>query len=206
VFVAGDCAGTTIVIEAMAYGRKAAISAHRFLTGQDLKKARDFANEYYFTSKLDIPLTSDVQDLPRLPVQMLDPDERKKSFIEAGTGLSDEDALAESGRCLECECKNCIAECIMLNEFTAFPGELFQEFLRTGDMKPLLVYSCNMCDQCTLVCPKDFKFAELFGAFRREMVQQSGGNSPMPGHKAINMHQKLGFSKLFSVKIKGGGR
>jgi len=63
-----------------------------------------------------------------------------------------------------------------------------------------------MCDQCTLVCPKEFKFAELFGAIRKSMVKANNGQSPMPGHKAINMHQKLGFSKLFTVRIRGGGK
>jgi len=204
VFVAGDCAGGTIVVEAMALGRKAAKSADRFLTGQDLSKGRDFENEWSFESKLELPLPEGTADLPRRTQRMLPADTRKQSFVECCLGFWPEDAKAEANRCLECECKGCMSECIMLNEFTPFPGELFEEFLRTGKVEPLMVYSCNMCDQCTLVCPKDFKFAELFGAFRREMVTQSGGNSPMPGHKAINMHQKLGFSKMFTTRHKGG--
>jgi len=206
VFAAGDCAGGTIVVEAMALGRKAAISINRFLAGQDLSADRDFDSEYHFKSELDIPLDEDVQDLPRKHTKMLPPAERVKSFIECDLGYEDAVATEESSRCLKCECKKCMVECIMLNDFTLYPGALFKKFLEDGDIEPIVAYSCNMCDQCTLVCPKEFKFAELFGAIRKVMVKSNNGQSPISGHKAINMHQKLGFSKLFTVRIKGGGK
>jgi len=206
VFVAGDCAGATIVVEAMALGRKAAISVNRFLAGMDLSERRDFESEYDFISELDIPLPKDITDLPRKHTKLLLASERIKSFVECDLGFDDETAAEESSRCLKCECKECMKECIMLNDFTLYPGALFRKFLKDGDMEPIIAYSCNMCDQCTLVCPKEFKFAELFGAMRKDMVKANNGQSPMPGHKAINMHQKLGFSKLFTVKIRGGGK
>ena len=205
VFVAGDCAGGTIVVEAMALGRKAAISASRFLAGRDLSEDRDFESEYDFKSNLDIPLPKDVKDLPRKHTKML-PAAERKSFIECDLGFDDETALEESSRCLKCECKECMKECIMFNDFTAYPGALFKKFLEDGDLEPIVAYSCNMCDQCTLVCPKEFKFAELFGAIRKDMVKANHGESPMPGHKAINMHQLLGFSKIFTVRMKGGSK
>jgi len=206
VFAAGDCVGGTIVVEAMALGRKAAISVNRFLAGQDLSVDRDFASEYAFETELDIPLPKDVTDLPRKHMKMLPPEERVKSFVECDLGYDEATAQEECARCLKCECKACMKECIMFNDFTAYPGALFTQFLKDGDIEPIVAYSCNMCDQCTLVCPKEFKFAELFGAIRKDMVKANHGQSPMPGHKAINMHQKLGFSKLFTVRIKGGGK
>ena len=203
IFAAGDCAGSTIAVEAMALGRKAAISVSRFLAGQDLKAGRDFEKEYAFETKLDIPLPDDVQDVPRKHTGTLAPDERVKSFDEYNLGFDGVTATEESARCLKCECKHCMTECIMLNDFTAYPGALLKKFLEDGDMQPLIAYSCNMCDQCTLVCPKEYKFADLFGAMRKDMVKANGGESPMPGHKAIKMHQLLGFSRLFAVKRKG---
>ncbi len=92
----------------------------------------------------------------------------------------------------------------MLTEYSHYPGELFAKFIETGDFDPLVAYSCNMCNQCTLVCPEDFQFAEFFGAIRKDFVKANNGNSPMDGHKAINMHQLLGFSKIFTTKVKGG--
>lgn len=204
VFVAGDCAGSTIVVEAMALGRKAAISVSRFLAGQDLTANRNFALEYGFDSALDIPLPDGAEDTPRKHTRMLDPQARKTSFDECDLGFDDEAAKEETGRCLKCECKKCMEECIMLNDFTLYPGALFKKFLEDCNIEPLAAYSCNMCDQCTLVCPKEYKFADLFGAIRKDMVKANNGQSPMPGHKAINMHQMLGFSRLFTIKMKGG--
>ncbi len=203
VFVAGDCAGSNIVVEAMALGRKAALSVNRYLAGKDLTEGRDFKEEYSYESILDIPLPDDVQNLPRLHTRETDPKERIKNFDEVDLGMSDETAMAEASRCFKCECKKCMTECLMLNDFTGYPGELFKTFLETGELSPTMCYSCNMCDQCTLVCPEEYKFAELFGDIRKYMVKANGGNSPMAGHKAINMHQLLGFSKLFTTTRKG---
>ena len=204
VFTAGDCAGSTIVVEAMALGRKAAISANRFLAGQDLKADRDFAAEYSFESKLNLPLPEGTQDLPRKHTTMVAVAERIGTFDECDLGFDEATATEEASRCLKCECKMCMKECIMLNDFTEYPGMLFKQFLVDGKAEPLLAYSCNMCDQCTIACPEEFKFAEIFGAMRKDLVKANNGESPMPGHKAINMHQKLGFSNLFAIKCKGG--
>ncbi len=203
VFIAGDCGGSNIVIEAMALGRKAATSADRYLLGQDIREGREFEKEVAYITKLDIPLPADATDLPRKYTRETDPKLRIKSFDECDLGFDDATAVEEAARCFKCECKKCMVECIMLNDFTGYPGELFEKFLETGEMDPKICYSCNMCDQCTIVCPEEYKFAELFGAIRKDMVKANGGNSPMPGHKAINMHQLLGFSKLFTTTNKG---
>ncbi len=203
VFIAGDCGGSNIVVEAMALGRKAAISVMRYLEGKDLSEDRDFTQEYSFQSKLDIPLPEDATDIPRNHTREMDVATRIKTFDECDFGFDTETAVAEASRCFKCECKKCMVECIMLNDFADYPGELFEKFLATGEIDPVICYSCNMCDQCTLVCPEDYKFAELFGAIRKDMVKANGGNSPMAGHKAINMHQLLGFSKLFTTTRKG---
>jgi NADPH-dependent glutamate synthase beta subunit-like oxidoreductase len=204
VFVAGDCAGSGIAVEAMALGRKAAISVNRFLAGDDLKKDRDFESEYAFESKLDIPLKDDVEDLPRRRTVMIKPKERIRSFVECDFGFDGAAAMEESLRCLECECNACTKECFMLDDFSDNPGELFDRFLAEGDIDPLVPYSCNMCDQCTMVCPKEFKFTEMFVAMRQDLVKANNGQSPIPGHSYVDMHQERGFSDHYTVTIKGG--
>ncbi len=204
VFVAGDNAGGVIVIEAMALGRKAALSAIRYLQSKDLSEGRDFDEEWHYNSRLDIPLPDDTEDLPRLEPRQMDVQTRIKTFDECDYGFTKDEAIKEASRCFVCECKKCMIECLMLNDYTEYPGQLFKQFIKDKDMKPIIAYSCNMCDQCTIVCPEDYKFAELFGAMRKDMVKANGGKSPMKGHKAIYMHQLLGFSKIFTGKFKGG--
>ncbi|MBT9157620.1 MAG: NADPH-Fe(3+) oxidoreductase subunit beta [Firmicutes bacterium] len=203
VFVAGDAAGSTIVIQAMALGRKAALSVDRYLKGQDLATGRDFKSEYTYESKFKVPLEAGTENLKRAHTQVLSVSERTKTFAECDFGLNDEDALAEAQRCLHCECKKCMIECLMLNDFTRCPGELFGSFLGKGDIEPIVPYSCNMCNQCTLVCPEEYKMADIFAGMRKDMVKANHGKSPIKGHGAIDIHQKLSFSKMFTIKRKG---
>ncbi len=203
VFVAGDCAGTVIVVEAMASGRKAAKSVMRYLNNEALDSNRNFSEEVANISKLDIPLPKEAIKQERRHTRQVVASERIKNFDECDLGFSKEEAIAEASRCLKCECKKCMIECIMLNDFTNYPGELFDKFIQAKEMDPKIAYSCNMCDQCTLVCPEEYKFSELFGLMRKDFIKANNGNSPMKGHKAINMHQFLGFSSFFTTKRKG---
>jgi NADPH-dependent glutamate synthase beta subunit-like oxidoreductase len=202
VFVAGDACGGNIVIEAMALGRKAAISVERFLTQQALTEGRNFVQEYAYESRLDVPLPKGTTDLPRLHGELRNADERKQDFAQVDFGFTEEQIKQESSRCLQCSCKLCMSECIMMNDFSDCPKTMFTDFINTKNMDPLLAYSCNACDQCTLVCPKDYPMKEIFLGARADFVNANNGESPIKGHKAINMHQKLGFSKLFTMAKK----
>lgn len=204
VFVAGDCAGSSIVVEAMALGKKAALSVIRFLENIDCSSNRDFTNEYGFTSELDIPTIENKNK--RNKTKMISIKERVSTFDECDLGFDDETALLESSRCMQCECKLCMQECIMFNDFVNSPKDFATELVNTGNLSDLMTYSCNMCDQCTIVCPKDYKFADFFGAARKDKCKANNGNSPIKGHSAIIMHQLLGFSSVFCTKKKGKGK
>ncbi|UPQ86966.1 FAD-dependent oxidoreductase [Vibrio sinaloensis] len=199
VYVAGDACGGNIVVEAMALGHKAALSIERQLAKRPLTEGRDFTLEYSYSSRLEIPLPEGTVDLPRLHGELRDADERKRDFKQVDLGFKAEDIKAEATRCLQCTCKLCMSECIMMNDFGDCPKTLMKEFIDNQDMDPLLSYSCNACDQCTLVCPKDYPMKEVFMGARADFVKANDGNSPIAGHKAINMHQKLGFSKFFTM-------
>ncbi|QIA62592.1 FAD-dependent oxidoreductase [Vibrio astriarenae] len=203
VYVAGDACGGNIVVEAMALGCKAALSVERQFAGRELTDGRDFEQEYSYASRLDIPLPKRTQDTPRLHGMLRDAEERKRDFNQVDFGFTEEDIKTETDRCLQCTCKLCMSECVMMNDFGDCPKTLFKDFIDNKDMDPLLAYSCNACDQCTIVCPKDYPMKDIFMGSRADFVKANDGNSPMPGHKAINMHQKLGFSKFFTMAKRG---
>lgn len=205
VFVAGDACGGNIVIEAMALGRKAALSIENYFKELALETGRDFQEEGSYITNLDIPLPRKVQDVNRLHPVLRDAEERKRDFAQVDFGYTEEQVLQESSRCMQCECKLCMTECVMMHDFGDCPKTIFSEFIETKKMDPLLAYSCNACDQCTIQCPKDYPMKEVFMGARVDFVKANGGKSPMPGHKGIYMHQKLGFSKFFTMAKKAVG-
>ena len=207
VFVAGDCATAFIVIGAMAEGRRASTSVDRFLNGKDLKDGRSLETEGPYETKLNLPTEylpegwDAAEKVERMGVNEMNPAERIKSFDEVEATYSKEQAEKEASRCLQCTCKLCMTECLMLNDFTECPKHLFEEYLEKGysAMDPKIAYSCNACSQCTLKCPKDFDMKSAFLGMRPEYVKDNNGKSPMKGHKAIDVHQFLGYSKAFNT-------
>ena len=112
-----------------------------------------------------------------------------KELIDSFQKLSDD--------CIQC--KLCMKECLMLNDFCSTPKDLFSGFAETGEVNPIIPYSCNLCNQCTIVCPKGLHISDRFMDMREEMIIANNGKTPMKGHSAIEMHQTLSFLKLFNT-------
>jgi len=113
VFAGGDAVtGPRTYIEAMAAGRKAAVSIDRYLRGENLRFKREeegTSDEYV---KVDI---TGLKKIPRVEMTSLPLRKRKGSFDEVELGFSEKDAISEAGRCLNCggccECMQCVGAC-----------------------------------------------------------------------------------------------
>ena len=113
VFAGGDAVtGPRTFIEAMAAGRKAAISIDRYLKGKDLKVDREGEGPSDDYIEVDI---QDIEPSPRAEMKTLSLAKRKACFDEVELGLSEKQAFAEAQRCLECagccECMQCVKSC-----------------------------------------------------------------------------------------------
>jgi heterodisulfide reductase subunit A-like polyferredoxin len=111
VFAGGDMvSGPATVVEAVNAGREAAISISRFLNGLDLSKDRD--------RKLPVVELEpeEIAKEPRLNPSKTASLERIKSFNEVQQALSEEEAVSEAKRCLDCgicsECLQCVDACL----------------------------------------------------------------------------------------------
>lgn len=195
VFAGGDAVGRPLIaIEAIAQGKKAAISIDKFFNGEDLTIGRE--NEETYETKLVKDLKESEKGttrkhIPRIPVSA-----RQNNFEEVEIGFNEQDALEEASRCLQCECKLCMKQCEMLTDYCESPKQMMEKVME-GSVDPMVPYSCNMCNICTIHCPRDFKFAEMFMEMRKELVKS--GDGPLKGHNPIKMHQKLGFSPVFNI-------
>jgi len=92
---AGDVAsGPRIVVEAVAFGKRAAISIDRYLKGEDIKTGRGEAWKG-MAFEPDHTESSARQPMPRLPLA-----QRNSAFNEVDLGFKEEQAEQEALRCL----------------------------------------------------------------------------------------------------------
>ena len=186
VFVVGDASGESVIaIQAMATGRRAAESVMRYLRGEDLRAGRELKDTWTYETKLDMPTDWSEITGSREDMQELDPKERIKSFDEVALGYTKEEAEREADRCRQCECKLCMKECIMLNDYTECPKTLFREYLEKGyeNMDDMIAYSCNECSQCTLKCPQNLDLRSNFRALKEAFVTDNDGIVPLDALK-----------------------
>lgn len=102
----------------------------------------------------------------------------------------------------ECiDCKLCMKQCEMLNDYCFSPRELFEKIHETERINAEIPYSCSMCAKCTKVCPKELRLGDTFMEIRRDIITQNNGKLPMKGHNGIETHQKFSFSKIFNTTI-----
>lgn len=204
VFIAGDASGqSVIVIQAMATGRRAATSVIRYLNGEDLLKDRKLEDTSSYKTDLNVPVDWSQTSEIRYGMGELDPKERIKSFDEVMVGYTKEEALDESNRCRQCQCKKCMKECIMLNDYTDCPKTLFQEYLEKGyeNVTKKVAFDCNECNQCTLVCPHSLELAPNFIALKEQYNRDNGGVNVMEGLRPFDETQEMECSKEYSTTI-----
>jgi heterodisulfide reductase subunit A len=108
VFAGGDIVNVATVVEAIAAGKKAAMSIDRYLKGLDLKEGRlGQAIQVVAIDEENTPRF--VEPRERRQVPMLPLGERLSSFNEVELGFAHEAATEEAKRCLNCPvCGNCV--------------------------------------------------------------------------------------------------
>ncbi len=114
VFAGGDVVtGPATVVKAVNAGKEAAISIDRYLQGLDMKEGRGRNWKEGIADKGD---TTTIPKAARATMSMLDAEERKTHFREVALGFTEEEALSEANRCLNCgicsECYQCVEACI----------------------------------------------------------------------------------------------
>jgi len=114
VYAAGDAVtGPATVIDAIGAGKKAARNIDLFLQGKEPAKAGE---EPAGKEIADFPVhKSGNRTTSRVETQLADARERTTNFREVARGITEEQAIAEAERCLNCgvcsECGQCVKAC-----------------------------------------------------------------------------------------------
>ncbi len=124
VFAGGDIVlGPASIVEAVHQGNESAISIDRFLTGRDIGAGRNVPDEELPMK----PLPEITDRKPRAVMPTVEMEKRTKSFVEFELGFSEEEAMAEAERCLECGlCSGCL-ECESACEADAVLHDMVSE-------------------------------------------------------------------------------
>jgi len=98
IFAGGDfVTGPRDVIRVIADGRKAALSIHKYLSGEKFEK-----KPAYFTVIREVQIDPDLEKIPRQRMETLPVQERGSMDREVELGFSREAAVKEAVRCLQC--------------------------------------------------------------------------------------------------------
>ncbi len=124
VFSGGDAIwGAGTVIEAIAAGKEAAVSIDRYINGEDLKKGRGLKPKV-----AELPI-EDVKKKSKVTMRYLPIGERKNNFNEVELGYTEEEAIEEARRCLNCGgCSECY-ECVKICKANAIRHDMKEEII-----------------------------------------------------------------------------
>jgi glutamate synthase (NADPH/NADH) small chain len=171
-----------------AEGRRAATSMDRYLQKVSLTAGRDREGPYptrLFTR------TDDVAPLPTF--QPLDP----------VRGYTPDEAIQEAGRCLQCQCLECVKVCAYLERFGGYPKKYAREIYNNASIvigsrqANKLINSCSLCGLCEAVCPEDFAMQTLCLEARKDMVQN--GKMPPSAHEFALLDMAFSNSDQFAM-------
>ncbi|HEX77640.1 MAG TPA: FAD-dependent oxidoreductase [Dehalococcoidia bacterium] len=167
VFTCGEVAtGPGTAVKAMASGRQAALSIHRYLQGEPLTKVE----EPQPLGKLDQGVTAAVIRQERQPVPLLEVAQRIRNFDYIDLGYAVETAVREARRCLSCgagarrvedkciDCLTCVRVC---------PYEV--PVVTPATSVDIRADQCQACGICVMECPAR---AIAFGSSRFEDMER----------------------------------
>ena len=154
VFAGGDAAtGEGTVCHAIGSGRKTALAIAQYLQGEDFTAILNVSPSLqgvdpHIVTLDDLNLDY-FETAPAIEGQKISPEKRIISFNEIHSGLTEQQALYESQRCISCgscpECDNCLIFCP--DGAVKYPEEPELKYLI--DMK-----HCKGCGLCVEECPR----------------------------------------------------
>ena len=152
-------------IEQIAFGKKLALSVERSFQNVSLSVGREKEDAY--SSKLQTDLTG-INSLSAL--------------IPNTDGYDENTTLLEAGRCMQCDCMQCVRKCAYLKEYKAYPKAYTRQIYNNGAVimairqANTMINSCMLCGLCEEICPEDFSMEKLCLSVREELVE----NKQMP--------------------------
>ena len=145
-------------------GRKGALSIERCIQNANMGAGRE--NDGPFHTRLFTNVAG-IEPIPRIEP------------VNTAAGYNDDEARAEAGRCIQCECRECVKVCLFLERYDGYPKKYARQVFNNERVifgaartKNQFVNSCSTCGLCETVCPNGFNMVDLCLQARATMNEQ----------------------------------
>ncbi len=98
--------------------------------------------------------------------------------VDPAKGFSEEEALSEASRCIQCQCLECVKKCLFMERFKGYPKKYAREIfnnerilLGAAHQYNVFTNSCSACGLCETICPNDFNMGEMCLEARRTLLE-----------------------------------
>jgi len=146
VFTGGDVvSGPATVIEAIAAGKRAAVSIDRYLKGKSLLKRGE--EEIIVSKEKALKDKGIVEEKKREKPSLISLEMRKNTFKEVKNSFTEKEAIKEAKRCLSCGCGLDCGVCERVCIYSAVE--------RVNGKYKVNNEKCDGCGLCVEVCPKE---------------------------------------------------
>ncbi|WP_244148844.1 pyridine nucleotide-disulfide oxidoreductase/dicluster-binding protein [Desulfonatronum thioautotrophicum] len=91
-------------------------------------------------------------------------------------GYAPGEAVREAGRCLQCECMECVKSCVFMEHYKGYPKKMAREIYNNLSVVQgmrqanRMILSCSDCGLCAAICPNDFHMGRFCMTARAEMI------------------------------------
>jgi len=179
VFSGGDAVwGAGTVIDAIGAGKEAAISIDRYINGKDLKEGRGIKPEIAEVS------LEGVKKRRKVAMRYMPLEERKNNFKEVELGYTEEDAIEEARRCLNCGgCSECF-ECVRTCEADAIRHDMKEEIIDIDVGAIVVATGFDLFDPLAKPEYGYGKYKNVITGLEFERLVSASG--PTEGHVEIN--------------------
>lgn len=118
-------------------------------------------------------------------------------------GYSADEAKQEAGRCIQCECLECVKQCVYLQEYNEYPKTWARKIFNSKTIVQgtraanKMINACSLCGQCSVICPNVFPLAELCRTTRAELFED--GHMPPSPHDFALEDMQFSLSDFCSL-------
>jgi heterodisulfide reductase subunit A-like polyferredoxin len=172
VFAAGDAVvGPATAVQAIQAGKRAALSIDRYLNKQEISDGLQAPSPIRAEKRID-----ELPTQPRVRMRTMPAEGRVRNFEEIERGYTEEEAVAEAGRCLNCaSCCECLL-CVKACEAKAIQHETSIESARTIDVGAVVL--APGFDLYDAAIPQEFGFGRypnVVSSIQLERMLSAGG-------------------------------